>query len=468
MNKKKLLIILLIVFILIFFFIRLFPIRTSHWWDETVYLQNAEVIFSGRTNYDEFSFRPPLLSILFAFIFIFWHSTFSASIMTAAICTLTPLFIFLIGKKLFNIKTGIIAGLIVGFAPFIVMNSNFILTDIPAVSLMAISFYLVLFNEKKLFIFLSGIFLSLATLIKFTSVLLFFVIILYFILNKVNLRKILIFVAGATIIMLPYFIWAQINFGFFLNPIIKGSLMVSDVNEDNLFYIINIQDAFTILPIIGAILWFIITSINIKNKKYTNWKINIVLIFWIAIYLIYLTATPHKELRYIFPITIPLILLGSYELSIITNKVKNNYLIYLIYFAIILITLMPIVNVQKNPIRYGEMYSFIKGGIMDQTKTDEMKVGEYIKNNLSETKLIYIRHDWPVIAYYSGKKIEIISTEYNDYYARFSSIIKENQIIVVSSKGYSYPTKEWADKNAKLKLLKTEGNLLIYGYNNTN
>ncbi len=74
-NKKKTASFLIILFILIIaFFLRLLPIRIAHFWDETVYLQHAEIFFSGRTNFDdELSFRPPLLSIKLNFAFFIKH-----------------------------------------------------------------------------------------------------------------------------------------------------------------------------------------------------------------------------------------------------------------------------------------------------------------------------------------------------------------------------------------------------------
>ena len=35
-------------------FVRVVPLTYSHFWDETVFLQDAKFIVDGRTNYDEF------------------------------------------------------------------------------------------------------------------------------------------------------------------------------------------------------------------------------------------------------------------------------------------------------------------------------------------------------------------------------------------------------------------------------
>ena len=132
------------------FFLRLFPIRIAHFWDETAYLQHAEIFFLGVDNFNEFAFRPPFLPVLFFLSFFIFHSPISASILTALIGASGSLVIYLIGKKVFNEVTGIMSGLMFAFSPFIILNSNYLLTDVPAVIFGAVAFYLALFKENKL------------------------------------------------------------------------------------------------------------------------------------------------------------------------------------------------------------------------------------------------------------------------------------------------------------------------------
>mgnify|MGYP001570212378 CR=1 FL=1 len=98
--KRKWVIGLVLLILLLAFALRLFPLRIYHWWDETVYLQNAETIFFGADNYDELAFRPPLLSIIFGLGFLFYHSVVTASILIAILNALGIVFIYLIGAKL--------------------------------------------------------------------------------------------------------------------------------------------------------------------------------------------------------------------------------------------------------------------------------------------------------------------------------------------------------------------------------
>ena len=452
MNKK--LVFFIIIILILAFLVRVIPIRTAHWWDETVYLQNAEVLFSGRTNYDEFSFRPPLLSVLFFLVFFIKHSPISASILTAAISTLAPLFAFLIGKKLYGLKTGIIAGLILAFSPIIALHSNFLLTDVPVITLLGASFYLSLFREKKILLFLSGVIFSLAILMKFTAALMVFVFLLYFFFRKFKLKEVILFVAGFTIIFLPYLIWSQVQFGNFLTPFIKGSQMVSDKNESLFFYFKNIPKAFTILVPIGIVLWFVNSLIQIKNKKYKNFKKDLIMLFWVIVFLAYLTLTPHKEIRYIFPIAIPIILLASQGFSLLIKKIKNPYKI-----SVWIILSFYLLFLISSTYAYE---SFAKSQLIDYSQTDEMKIADYLKE-INYTGVIYSNQRWPVLAYYTGLE----TRQLYPYDLRFYSEalpIMEKPGLLIGMFGVKEPQPRWLDKNSHFKYVNEIGDFFIYEY----
>src|SRR3989344_484217 len=388
---------IILIFVLIFiiaFSLRLFPIRISNWWDETVYLQHAEVFFSGRTNYDELSFRPPLLSILFYITYFIWHHIFAVSILVAFINTLTPVFIFLIGKKLYSNRVGVIAGLLSAFVPFIVRNSNYLLTDGPVITFMAIAFYFSLYKDKNIYLFLSGVFCSLAILMKFTAVLLVPIIFLFLLLNQVKIKRLLIFIFGVLLVLTPYFIWMQLIYGDFLIPFKIGPSFVADKNEPTLFYFYKFSETFTELAVIGLILWVLRFGYLVKKRNWSKIKVEVILLLWIILFFFYMTKTNHKELRYILPITVPLMLMVGNGLDFVFNLIKKQWIIYLwIIFIIYLIFLS-----------YPRIQYIKEVGLVDKYVSDEMIIADYLNNEMNYTGIIYTNQRWPVFAYYTGLK----------------------------------------------------------------
>jgi 4-amino-4-deoxy-L-arabinose transferase-like glycosyltransferase len=443
---------LLFIFLFIFFILSFFPLRTSYWWDETVYLQHAEVMFSGRTNYDQFSFRPPLLSIIFFLGFFIKHSVITASILTVLINTIGIIFIYLIGEKLYDKRIGIIAALIYATVPFIIKNSNYLLTDVPAVTFLAIAFYFSLSKDKNFLLFLSGLFCSLAVLMKFTTVLFFPVLIFYFLINRINLKKMLLFVFGASIVLLPYFIWVHINYNNFLTPFIIGKQMVSDTNESLFFYFINMSEVFTKLVILGVIFWAIIFLIKIRKKNFSKINSDLVMLVWIFIFLIYLTKTPHKELRYILPIAIPIILIASEGLSLCFSYLKKNYqLILWFVFIIYLIFLI-----------YPRVLYIQEIGFVDRTVSDEMIIADYL-HDINYSGLIYTNTRCPVLAYYTNLKIQMLIPWDQNFYLEYENIMKEKGILI-GMLNEKYPQPDWLNKNPKFKHLEDIGIFFIYEY----
>jgi len=101
------------------FLVRLWGLSKMHFWDETVYLQNAEVICCGKTNYSELGSRPPLLSLIFAFFFYFWNHIYAACIATALLNALGPALLFACGRRIAGALPAAIASLLLAFTPFL-------------------------------------------------------------------------------------------------------------------------------------------------------------------------------------------------------------------------------------------------------------------------------------------------------------------------------------------------------------
>jgi len=471
--KKKWLVVLIILLFLVAFILRLVPIRMSHGWDETVYLQHAEIIFSDRDNFDERAIRPPLISIFIALGYFIYHSVVTASIITALLGALGVVFIFLVGKKLYNTNVGLIAAIILALTPFIIKNSNLIMADVPVATLLTISFYLLLFHEKKWLMFFAGIFLGLSVLTKFPAVLIILVFIAYFYINRVKWNKILLSILGFSIVMIPYFIWCYVKFGNFLEPFITAPKFAAVTNQPFYFYLINLYTVFTIIIILGLVLWIMSIIIKIRKKDYSEINIDFILMFWIFILLIYLSNNPHKLLRYLMPIAPPLILLASKGFDSTLSKIGKwarpiLILAIIVYLGFLVSSLQVIDYLQK-------------GEIVDYTKSDEVKISEYIINEMNYTGIVYASHEWPIIAYYTGLNMTHIS--YNEkVYEQISVVMPKIGIIVgnyyheVPPKKeviyfnekrpkVEHPTSKWMKNDTRFTFVKSIGSQYIFYYN---
>jgi hypothetical protein len=89
--------------------LRAIPLRSSHAWDETVFLQHAMVMLDGRSNYDEFHHRPPALSALYAIGFAIRDHLHTAHLVQGLASGLAVLFGFLFAQRAFGRQAALAA-----------------------------------------------------------------------------------------------------------------------------------------------------------------------------------------------------------------------------------------------------------------------------------------------------------------------------------------------------------------------
>ncbi|MEM5879484.1 MAG: glycosyltransferase family 39 protein, partial [Candidatus Aenigmatarchaeota archaeon] len=264
--------IFLIFLFLIGFLLRFLPVRTDssfHYWDEAVYLQHAEILGGYREdNYNEFDFRPPLLPVLITLGYKIYHSVITAHFIVAFIASLGVISTFFLAKALFNNeKIAMLAAIIFFLNPLHIQLAHDILVDsiLPTFWVLAVLFiFLAIKKEKIIYYSFGGILFSLSILLKFTSLSLFFSVIIIFIIFNFKLKrnlikiiedkKILLLFLSSFLILLPYLIFAQIKFGFFLKPFILANMIVNwDTPTPWYFFFTNFTEIFPLIFLVGII-----------------------------------------------------------------------------------------------------------------------------------------------------------------------------------------------------------------------
>ena len=336
-------VVFLVLLFIVSFSLRLFPLRDYCFWDECSYLQNADVLFGFKdNNYDEFFYRPLLISVFFGIGFIFWHHIFTASIITALLGSIGVILFYFIGKEVYDERVGWVSALIACFLPVLVSNSNNMLADAPGLTFLSISFYFfILFHKSKkpVFGYLSGIFVGLTILTRYASLLyfliLFVVFSIFFIVYK---RKDLIksifskepFI-GASIVLFSYILSAFILYGFDAIYLFhRAAYAVSGWDTPVLLYVNVLPQYFSLLIFAGFffLIFYWFNKISKARKQKLKIKVNISdlsFLIWFFVLFIFMCFTPHKEERYLLlPLTIPLILLGTRGVLLAYDYVDSN------------------------------------------------------------------------------------------------------------------------------------------------
>lgn len=450
-NRRLLLTLFLCALLVSAFIVRIWPMRYAYWWDETVYLQNADTLL-GAQNYNEFSVRPPVISIVIATGFLLWHHPFTADILLALLSALAAPFICLAARELYGDKTAILAGLIAAFSPFLVQNGHYIMSDAPAVTISSAAFYFLLRSEKgkspKGYAF-SGALAALSALTKFTGLLFGPLFVLYLLITgKDKTKKVAAFILGFCLILLPYLLWAQITQGSFLSPFTKATQSVAEGNEPWTFYFLQFSYIFPLAISAGWALRVLEIALGKKPDRK-----ELFLAFWALLFMIYLgAATPYKEARYILPITLPAVIISARAFGLLLEtggkKIKGASLI--IIAGILFFSFQPV-------------FSGLNVPFINTSSTDEMEISEYINDKYSQDAVIYSNQNYPVYAYYTKRKVIRLLQEDDSFYRTYNETMDNGGLLIVYP-GIKKPDPEWLDASPLFRKETEINGIILYEY----
>ncbi len=224
-HKRKILILFfLALFIRIIFILTLK--NQFYFDDEYEYFKMVENFLSGKgliVSENLKAFRPPLYPLVLSILYFLKFNLMWIRIFQAVLSSLTVVFVYLLGKEVFDEKTGFFSSLISTFYPFFIFYTGFLLTETLFVFLIVLTFFyltrIVEKNEKLSF--KGGILLGLSGLTRPNIQLFFPISIFHILFLKDKWKKILMFSTGFCLILIP---WIIRNYKIF-HKFIPGTTM---------------------------------------------------------------------------------------------------------------------------------------------------------------------------------------------------------------------------------------------------
>lgn len=402
------------------FLIRLWGMSRLHVWDECVYLLDAEYMAFGKAAYIEIDSRPPLLSLLFAGLFRLCNSDYAAAALTALINALGPAFLYLGGRKLVGRGAAAIAALLLAFGPYlagVVLDGSdgtghALLTDCPALTLLLLSFWLLLRalqHQTGLRFAFAGFTLALAVLMRFGSLSSVGILGLLVLLADRRIKAVLVTAAGFLLGMAPYLLWSRLRYGGFLATFRSGWDNFAGPAEPFSYFLKNMPDLISWLAIAGLVLWAARRSWNLwKGKLRLDREPGCELILghhplggeaflllWAVVVLLFFSSLSHKEPRYAIPVAPPLLLLAGVGLATIASSKKRSLRIA----GVVVLTTAMLGTFWPTHHRFDTDF-------FDNSVSKEMELGEFLRQNLPPSTILYTNVNYPDIAYYSHLDME--------------------------------------------------------------
>jgi 4-amino-4-deoxy-L-arabinose transferase-like glycosyltransferase len=461
-KETKILISLLVLALIIrIIFVYSTPIKI---WDETVYanlghdLSNNPFDYSVENNgwsdyipsngddfytWPKMGFRAPLLPYLLVPFYLF-NLDFLIIFFIPVIGTLSVFLIYLLGKNLFNKKTGIYSAIIFLLIPLHIIYSAKILTGVLFTFLILLTFLCFWKgyeqNNKKYKV-LFGVFLALALLSRYTALWIMPIFLIYFLIRDKSLKFLKDKYLGYSILaffgtLIPLFIYGILEYN---NPIgsfihgAKGSGYWGGLQSWTFFF----EHWWQIFSIIGFI--FIIVLIYLLYKKDFYKKEIYLLLIWFVFFLGMAIYMPHKEDRFILAIVPTIALISGYFI----NKIKKYKKFILI--GIVFITLLSL---------YSQFYSNYNLSYTDTNKCflESNKFLETIDKNS-----IIVTDESSVVYYYTKLETRFYPNPWNYEILKYWTVedSSNNSIYVLfgnyilKPEGEAEKIKEDLEKNSK-------------------
>lgn len=463
MNPRHVRIFLITLF-LIAFILRLYPLQQWHEWDESVYLQHAERIVSGKSNFDELSFRPPVLPILIAGAYTIWHHHYAAEILIALLTSLAVFGLYLLCERIHSSEAGLFAAAIYAFHPLFVRFGHLIFTDALVGTFLIFSMYF-LFSRTWWSALAAGALAGIMALTKFSGFgmlpfMAFFLAYLEW--ERAPLkrktertlralarrgasasRRVILFVAATSAVVMPYLIWAKMNYGSYFATLSRAEELVDLPVRDHLFYLH--PQLFTIPLLIGIIAFLAYIHDHARRTETIPFAI-FVAVSSTAI-LIYLTRIPYKHPRYGLLALALFVAIAGMGYATIIRRWRWKHAAALMVTLIVLLSFTSFLRLTGPPVS-GWKYEAI--GMAEQVNA---------LNNRTGTALpIYAAADYPFYGYYTNNTVRVVDSP---QFLRIYGSLNESGYLIVRKDYTRLPTPAWADEQPQLtKLLEDEFTVL--------
>jgi len=349
-NKKILIYIFILSLSIRIISVYLTPIK---WWDETVY---SNLGYDLKTNPFDYSFnrtwsdknldwpkagyKAPLLPYsLSLFYLVFGDGNILIDLFMPVIGSLGILFLFLLVEKMYDEKIALYSSIFLMFLPIHEIISGRILTDVFVTTLITLSFlffWLGFENKKHKFKIACGFTSAISTLARYSAILLpliFFVYLLIknrnlkFLMEKYTILSIIVFI----LTLFPLFWYGYKTYGTPIGAFEHSSKAMTYYGgiQPWYFYFTN-SWSFSILIMVSLFGLFVI----LKNWSSKLKNSNILFLLWFFLFLLLSIYFPHKEDRFILPLTPALTTVAAIGLA----KIKHGKLISILILIILIFT----------------------------------------------------------------------------------------------------------------------------------
>jgi hypothetical protein len=281
--------------------------------DEAVYAGQAAAIAKAPVLKDIFPiFRahPLLFQFVLALVFAFGVSDLAGRLVAVAIGLIAVYLVYRVGKLLYGVKAGLLAGLFFALMPYHVIVSRQVLLDGPLVLCATLAlFFLARYamTQRPAWIYLTGVAMGLTFLAKETGIILLGAIYAFLALSReiqVRIKHLVLSAILMALMIAPFPISLLLAGGTRSGKNYLVWQLFRRANHPWDFYASTVPESIGFLVIIAALagLWFL------RHEK--SWRERL-LLCWIIVPAAFFQIWPTKGFQYLLPIAPPIAVLAG-------------------------------------------------------------------------------------------------------------------------------------------------------------
>jgi 4-amino-4-deoxy-L-arabinose transferase-like glycosyltransferase len=283
--------------------------------DEAVYAGQAAAIAAQpelKEIFPIFRAHPLLYQWLMALVMGLGVEEVGLRVLTAVIGLATVFLAFLLGRRLYGTRVGLLTALLMAVMPYHVIVTRQVLLDGPLVLCTTLGLYLVARyadSERPVWLYAAGAAMGLTFLAKETGIILLGAIYAFLALSpeiRIRIRDLAISLAAMGMVMAPFPISVMLAGGEASSKV--GSYFVWQLfrraNHDWGFYPTEVTAAIGFGVVLLAVLGVVLV------RRQLGWPEKL-LLTWIAVPVIFFQLWPVKGFQYLLPISVPLAVLAS-------------------------------------------------------------------------------------------------------------------------------------------------------------
>jgi hypothetical protein len=263
----------------------------------------------------------------------------------------------------------------------------------------------------------------------------------------------------------PYLLWSRLRFGTFFFTLHSGWTHVEGAEESVFFYLRNFAVIFTPLAVFGFVvtaaswLWRPFGSFPSRPRwpdafpsKLSPLVLQAFLWLWFLTQLVFFSAMPHKEPRYILPLAPPFLLLAASGLALFCTLPSRPFRSAgsLLVAAFLFCTFLPLRERFSRP-------------FIDHGDPVEMLASQYLQTGLPSGTVLYMSFNYPAFAFYTTYRIHELSAVGPALYNDIEQIPPGDVLIVYRKTDEVWePDIEWVDANPKFQRMRDFSTFVIY------